>query len=196
MTSPFVSVIIPTYKRPDTLDRAVRCVLNQTYPNVEAIVVDDNDPDTEGRLRTEEMMKQFEGNPRVKYIKHDHNRNGSAARNTGVRSSRAEYVAFLDDDDEFMTGKIAAQVQVLQDRGLEWGACYSKYSYKKTGMNELISSEHREGNLYLEALMRSFHIAGGSNLLVRRIYYDQIGGFDEAFRRNQDVEWANSTFDG
>ena len=108
-----VSVIIPTYKRPDKLDVAINSVLRQTYPNVEVIVVDDNDPDTEGRRLTEEKMSKFNDESRVKYIKHDHNKNGSAARNTGARASKGEYVAFLDDDDEYLPNKIESQLQTL-----------------------------------------------------------------------------------
>ena len=52
MEQPLVSIIIPTYKRPDTLERAINSVLNQTYKNIEVIVVDDNNPDTEGRRLT------------------------------------------------------------------------------------------------------------------------------------------------
>lgn len=57
--TPLVSVIIPTYKRPDYLDRAIDSVLNQTYNNIEIIVVDDNNPNTEGRERTEKIMRRL-----------------------------------------------------------------------------------------------------------------------------------------
>ena len=55
--NPVVSVVIPTYKRVDTLDRAIDSVLKQTYSNIEVIVVDDNNPDTEGRIAAENLMK-------------------------------------------------------------------------------------------------------------------------------------------
>ena len=98
--TPLVSVIIPTYKRPDYLDRAIDSVLNQTYNNIEIIVVDDNNPNTEGRERTEKIMRRYENNPHVIYIKHEYNKNGSAARNTGFKASHGVYLAFLDDDDQ------------------------------------------------------------------------------------------------
>ena len=106
MQKGLVSVVIPTFRRPDKLERAIESVLAQTYPRVEVIVVDDNDPDTEGRLLTEQIMFRYVANSRVRYIKHEHNKNGSAARNTGARNSDAEFVAFLDDDDEFFPEKI------------------------------------------------------------------------------------------
>lgn len=188
-TNSLVSVIIPTYKRPDTLDVAIKSVLQQSYPYVEVIVVDDNNPDTEGRRQTEKKMSQFNNEPRVKYIQHKHNKNGSAARNTGARASNGEYVAFLDDDDEYQPRKIESQLEVLTARDSSWGCCYSKYATRKAGQNAVESSEHREGNLYLEALMREFHIASGSNLLVRKEAFLEINGFDESFKRNQDIEF-------
>lgn len=188
-TNSLVSVIIPTYKRPDTLDVSINSVLRQTYPNVEVIVVDDNNPDTEGRRLTEEKMVQFSENPRVKYIKHEKNKNGSAARNTGAMASQGEYVAFLDDDDEYRTRKIESQLEVLATKDNNWGCCYSKYATRKSGQKAVESDECREGNLYLEALMREFHIASGSNLLVRKEAFMAIGGFDESFKRNQDIEF-------
>ena len=188
-TNILVSVVIPTYKRPDTLDRAIQSVLNQTLNDVEVIVVDDNNPDTEGRVLTESKMAQFANEQRVNYIKHERNKNGSAARNTGARAASGEWVAFLDDDDEFLPRKLENQLQVLEGKGEEWACCYSKYATRKEGKEPVESSEHREGNLYLEALMREFHIASGSNLLVRKDAFMAINGFDESFKRNQDIEF-------
>lgn len=182
------SVVIPTYKRPDTLDRAINSVLNQSIKNVEVIVVDDNNPDSDGRALTELKMARYANEPRVHYIKHEHNKNGSAARNTGARASSAEWVAFLDDDDEFLPKKLESQFQVLEGREEEWACCYSRYAIRKPGKKLVESNEKREGNLYLEALMREFHIASGSNLLIKKSAFDAIHGFDESFIRNQDVE--------
>lgn len=184
-----VSVIIPTYKRPDTLDRAIRSVLDQSVKDVEVIVVDDNNPDTEGRALTEAKMTQFAEEPRVRYIKHERNKNGSAARNTGARAATGEWVAFLDDDDEYLPKKLESQLSALEGRDEEWACCYSKYATRKQGKEPVESNEHREGNLYLEALMREFHIASGSNLIVRKTAFDAINGFDESFIRNQDIEF-------
>ena len=127
MEQPLVSIIIPTYKRPDTLDRAINSVLNQTYKNIEVIVVDDNNPDTEARSKTEHIMSVYADNPRVRYIKHEKNKNGSAARNTGARYSQAKYVAFLDDDDEFFPEKIEAQVKRLEELPDEYAVCYRRW---------------------------------------------------------------------
>lgn len=186
--SPKVSVIIPTYKRPDTLDRAIKSVLNQTYPDVEVIVVDDNNPDTEGRRLTEEKMAIFAGNPRVKYIKHEKNKNGSAARNTGAKNSNAKYIAFLDDDDEFYPEKIETQVKRLEELSNDYAVCYSSVVYEKENGVIRYSKETREGDLFFDALTRNLSIQAGSNLFIRKDAFDSIGGFDESFRRSQDKE--------
>ena len=184
----FVSVIIPTYKRPDTLDRAINSVLAQTYPYVEVIVVDDNNPDTEGRRLTEEKMAPYSDNPRVKYIKHEKNKNGSAARNTGAKASNAKYLAFLDDDDEFFPEKIDAQVKRLEELPIDYAVCYTYVVYEKENGQIRYSTECREGDLFFDALTRNLSFQAGSNLFIRKDAFDSIGGFDESFRRSQDKE--------
>lgn len=186
--TPLVSIIIPTYKRPEKLPRAIQSVLNQTYDNLEIIVVDDNNPETEARKNTEIIMSQYMSNTKVRYIKHECNKNGSAARNTGVRNSTAKYVGFLDDDDEFLPNKIENQVDKLESLPSEYALCYCRYYIDKPGSKMFLSSENREGDLYFDALTRKLVIQAGSNLLIRKDAFDLIGGFDESFKRNQDKE--------
>ena len=113
MENPKVSVITPTYKRSEMLPRAVRSVLAQTYKNIEIVVVDDNNPDSEWRNATEQRMKEFDNDPRVIYVKHDKNMNGSAARNTGIKFSTGDIITYLDDDDWYYPEKVEKQVQYL-----------------------------------------------------------------------------------
>ena len=96
-----VSIIIPTYGGSESLLKSVDSVLLQDYSEFEIIVVDDNDPDTDARKKTELLMGKYTNDPRVKYIKHERNKNGSAARNTGFIESEGEYICLLDDDDFF-----------------------------------------------------------------------------------------------
>lgn len=188
MNGPLVSVVIPTYKRPDTLDRAILSVLAQTYHNIEVIVVDDNNPNSEGRQLTEVKMSKFEEDSRVKYIKHEYNKNGSAARNTGARNSNAKYIAFLDDDDEFYPEKIEAQVKRLEELPKEYALCYTLVVYEKENGVLRYSKENREGDLFFDALTRNLSFQAGSNLFVRKDAFESIGGFDETFIRSQDKE--------
>ena len=189
MSNKLISVIIPTYGRPQFLSRAIHSVLNQTYQNIEVIVVDDNNPGTDARNETEKAMQEFAANDKVKYLQHECNKNGSAARNTGWRASKGEYIAFLDDDDEFLPGKAEAQLRCLEQLDDSWGACYTAYHVIRGGGGVDFSGENRSGALYVQALMRTLYIMGGSNLFVRRKVVEEIDGFDESFQRNQDLEF-------
>jgi glycosyltransferase involved in cell wall biosynthesis len=183
-----VSVIIPTYKRPDTLPRALESVLKQSYNNIEIIVVDDNDPEWHERVLTEQLMESYL-NQNVHYVKHERNKNGSAARNTGFRHSKGAYIMFLDDDDEFTEHKVEEQVKKLDALDKSWGACYTNYVRKKNGKVIVRGAEKREGALLSEELMRNLFVHAGSNLMIRREVVEEINGFDESFTRNQDVEF-------
>ena len=190
MENPLVSVIIPTYKRPDVLSRSIESVLNQSYDNYEIIVVDDNDPESEERKRTETIMQSYCDNVKVSYVRHSYNKNGSAARNTGFGMSKGKYIMFLDDDDEFTKDKIQRQVTCLEDRDMTWGACYTGY-IRVNSDNEVVArgAEAREGALLVEELKRNLFVHAGSNLMVRRCVMEDLNGFDESFLRNQDVEF-------
>lgn len=189
LEKPLVSVVIPTYGRPAFLTRCIESVLKQTYQNIEIIVVDDNDPDTEVRMATEAVMRKYRENPHITYLKHNRNKNGSAARNTGWKQSKGKYITFLDDDDEIVDTKIERQIECLEISDDSWGCCYTAYRLEKESGAYQVSSEHRSGYLYIEALMRTLFMGSGSNLLLRKSVVDEINGYDESFKRNQDIEF-------
>ena len=186
---PLVSIVIPTYSRPMFLKRCIESALKQTYENIEIFVVDDNNPDTEERHETEVIMLDYKNNEKITYLKHEHNRNGSAARNTGWKKSSGKYITFLDDDDEIDPKKIAKQVQCMENLDESWGACYTGYKLLKENGDAQISSECRMGDCYLAALMRTMFMGSGSNLFIRKSIVDSINGYDETFQRNQDIEF-------
>ncbi len=105
---PKVSTIIPTHNRPHLLPRAIASVLKQTYQDFEIIVVDDGTQE-----RAKEVVEAF-ADPRIRYIQHEQERGAPAARNTGIRNAHGEYVAFLDDDDEWLPEKLELQVDALE----------------------------------------------------------------------------------
>lgn len=187
---PLVSVVIPTFKRSDVLSRSIDSVLAQTYSNYEIIVVDDNNPDSDERKNTENVMRVYADQHKIKYIKHSKNRNGSAARNTGIKASSGKYIMFLDDDDEFCPVKIYSQVEKMESLDSSYGACYTKYvDVSNEGKIVSTCAENREGMLYVEELKRNLFIHAGSNIMVRKSVVDELNGFDESFNRNQDVEF-------
>ena len=102
-----ISIIIPTYNRAQYVVRAVRSALEQTYQNVEVIVVDD------GSIDDTQLSLATLSDPRLRIIKQD-NGGVSAARNTGIAAALGEWVAFLDDDDSWMPNKLECQLHYMQ----------------------------------------------------------------------------------
>lgn len=107
MTSvvPSVSAVIPTRNRPELVCRAVRSVLAQSYVGLEAVVVIDG-PDA----ATREALAALD-DPRLRTLELENSVGAAEARNLGVKNARGEWVAFLDDDDEWLPAKIEAQMQ-------------------------------------------------------------------------------------
>lgn len=182
MNKDLVSVVIPTYKRSDDLPRAIESVLNQTYSNIEIIVVDDNGNGSEYQLATEKRLKKYIEKGEITYIKHATNKNGSAARNTGIRNSNGTYIALLDDDDYFYKDKIKKQVDYLTLHE-EFDAVYCFIRTKGVIANE----NKQEGNLAVNVLLMNCFLQT-SSLLFKKESLVAINGFDESFYRHQDYE--------
>jgi glycosyltransferase involved in cell wall biosynthesis len=104
-----VSVIIPTYNRAATVLGAVQSALDQTYPSIEVIVVDDGSTDN-----TSEQLSSFLS--QIKFLRQK-NAGPSAARNHGARHASGDILAFLDSDDIWMSDKIARQVALMEAHG-------------------------------------------------------------------------------
>lgn len=178
-----MSVVIPTYKNRGGLKRCIDSALAQTYNNIEIIVVDDNNPETPHRKATEDVLSQYSDNEKVHYIKHEHNKNGSAARNTGWRNSHGQYIAFLDDDDQYLPEKISKELQFLFEHE-EFDAAYT---FEKTEDGKDIRIIPFEGDVSKQILMLESHIQT-STIMFRRYALERINGFDESYRRHQDLE--------
>ncbi|SHI41741.1 TPR repeat-containing protein [Clostridium cavendishii DSM 21758] len=109
-----VSIIIPVYNGEKFIAKAVKSAINQTYRDIEIIVIDDGSTDN-----TKEIVKQYD----VKYI-YQNNSGPSIARNNGIKISKGEYIAFLDADDIYMTNKIERQIQEFE-KDNELGIVYN-----------------------------------------------------------------------
>ena len=193
-----VSVVIPTYKRSEFLLRTIESVLNQTYKNIEILVVDDNGLGTEFQKETQEKLQSLIDSGSITYIPHEINKNGSAARNTGFKASKGEFINFLDDDDELMPDKIEKQVETLELCGLEYGATYCNSTVKRIqniSRKLIVKSSHyiQEGDV-LEVYLLDCCCFGTSSLLFRREIVETLNGFDESYIRHQDVELLTRFF--
>ena len=188
MSKPLVSIIIPTYKSGETLRQAIQSVLDQDYRPLELLVVDDNQPGTAERAATEAIMASFAGHPLVTYLQHERNRNGSAARNTGFRQSRGDYLCFLDDDDLFLPGKLTWQVA--------WLAAHPEHDAVYTWRRQYggVIGSDKSGDLSADLLTLSFTPYTSSIMLTRRSC-SVLNGFDESYRRHQDYEFLLRFFE-
>ncbi len=181
---PKVSVIIPTHNRAAMLKRAVDSVLAQTFDDFELLIVDDCSTD-----ETPEVMARLD-DPRIRVFRHCRNRGVSAARNTGISNAHGEYIAFLDDDDEFFPTKIEKQVQALDAAGPEVGMVYvwSAFVDPTVGMID-VGCPTAEGYVFDEALRLRLILGMGSTSMFRASAINEVGGFDEGLMLSEDLEF-------
>lgn len=190
--NPLVSIIIPTYSRPENLSRAIDSVLSQTYSPIEIIVVDDNGIGTDSQIETEHYLKPYIEKNQILYIKHEINKNGSAARNTGVKVAKGKIIGLMDDDDEFLPTKIEKQVYALEN------AHKKDSQYNGSYCNLLLVCDKirtkQKLNLPTDNLSEDLLLGkswfNSSTLLFYKNAYESISGFDERFLRHQDWEFT------
>lgn len=177
---PTVSVVVPTRNRGDLLPRAIASVLRQTFADLELIVVDDASSD-----HTPEVLARLAAaDPRVSAVRSPARRGVSAARNLAVARAVGRYVAFLDDDDEWLPAKLARQVEVLEngDAGLVYCPCLY---VGPDGREERMGTEDVSARPAREALFRR-NLLSTPAVVVRRDLLCRVGGFDEALPQMED----------
>jgi glycosyltransferase involved in cell wall biosynthesis len=174
-----VSVVIPTYNYAHFLGDAIESALAQAYKNIEVIVVDDGSSDN-----TSDVVKKYEG--AVRYI-YQNNRGLSAARNTGIRESRGQYIAFLDADDIWMPEKISEQLKLFEGQN-NIGAVSCRFYEMNERMIVLAESKHKDypPKVLKEKLMLSNAVSGGSSIVVKKECFDLVGLFDEKLSAAED----------
>lgn len=188
-----ISVIIPTFGTPDLLDKAIESVLRQTYTDWELIIVDDNNPDTEARRQTERLVGTFTDS-RIKYIRHPHNRNGAAARNTGIQAAKGDYISFLDSDDQYLETRLEKCFTELACADAAVGGVYTGCEFRRSGKTYLRYKDVKTGRFLVETLSCTFMFCTGSNIFVRKSVIEELRGFDETFLRHQDYEFLVRLF--
>lgn len=169
-----VSVIIPTYNRIDTLERAIESVKNQTYKNIEILVIDDNANNKEIREKIKNLVSKFND---VQLILNKENLGGALTRNEGIKNAKGKYIAFLDDDDEFYPQKIEKQYNLykkLNNEKVGLIYCYAKFIQNK---GEKIHKKDYEGIPLKEHLISC--IAATSWWFCPKSVLEDIGGFED-----------------
>ena len=183
--SELISINLTTYNRSELLSRAIKSVLIQSYKVWELIIVDDGSTDN-----TISILKNFtKQNRRIKVIRHASNQGNAAARNTALAESRGKYVAFLDDDDEWIDGdKLKKQLKILRaspDTKLGL-VCTSVNIISEKGTLPVIIKRPKN--------LKSFILSGNGRIysptvMTKREIMLQAGGFDTFIPRGIDSEF-------
>lgn len=184
--APLVSAIITTHNREqDMVIRAVKSVLNQTYPHIELIVVDDSTPSFAQRAEVERSVCGLSAD--IIYVKHEVCQGACAARNTGLSRAKGRYVSFLDDDDEWMPTKIEEQLKGFIDDDV--ALAYSQLIVIYDEDHEECLGTAREANGYVfEKLLKRNVIGPTSNPLIKKECIEAVGGFDVMMESCQDYD--------
>jgi glycosyltransferase involved in cell wall biosynthesis len=172
-----VSVIIPAYNQGVYLGKAVQSVLDQTYPDFDIVIVDDGSTDD-----TADIARGFK-DQRIRYI-YQENRGLSAARNTGIQNSDGELLTFLDSDDLFFPDKLEVLVAELNHHPEVGFVAGQAVLIDENGnpLGEVFNTPLPEDPARL-LLWNPLHVC---SVMVRRLWIDRVGLFDERFRAYED----------
>lgn len=178
---PLVSVILPTRNRVELLRRAVASVQAQTERRFELIIVDDASSDN-----TQAVLQQLAAaDTRTRIVRNTIPSGGGGARNDGIKLSRGQWVAFLDDDDEWFPHKLERQLQTLQSNEVAV-ACSCGYILRSTcNASRLVAVR---ANTTVQQLLTKNCLGGASMCMCTSEALRAIGGFDPSLRSGQDLD--------
>ncbi|HOT74378.1 MAG TPA: glycosyltransferase [Candidatus Wallbacteria bacterium] len=168
-----VSVVIPTYNRGNLISETIKSVIDQSYRDIEIIVVDDGSTDN-----TEEVIKNIKFS-NLFYIKTLNSGRPAVPRNTGFKQSRGEYVAFLDSDDIWLPDKVKKQVEIFKSNpeiGIVF--CQCKFFGKEYHKNKMFPTRAYCGNVFEKLITGNF--VPTVSVLCRRDALENVGLFDES----------------
>lgn len=183
-TVPLVSVVLPTYDRPEFLRSSVASVEQQTYPRVELVVVDDHSPNPADATLDRGSTDLHS----MRVIRHGTNRGANVARRTGIDHAHGTLIAFLDDDDRWHPAKLAKQVAAFE-ADEEVGVVYTGQQYRDRHGNVTGTRVPSTRGDATRAILRGASVGPFSTLLVSARVIDAAGGPDPRFPSLQDKEW-------
>ena len=181
MTAPRVSVILPTRNRAHLLPRAIRSVLGQSFPDWELLVVDNGSTDG-----TEVLVRHFQKqDARISYLA-EAKRGLPRARNRGLKEAQGEWVAFLDDDDEWLPERLSRQITFLESHP-EIGLLYSQ-AHVKNAKGETIGLKPSAAPVFTFEELLERNSIPLPTVMVRRQCLEKVGGFDETLGFVEDYD--------
>lgn len=176
-----VSVIMPSYKRHKGLVyRAINSLLNQTYDNMEVVLIDDNAKEElrEYRAELESLVLELD-DERIVYLQNQENLGGAGARNEGIKVATGEYITFLDDDDEYLPDKVKKQLTFMLENDLDMS--FTKLCIYNE-RNKLIDVREHEIKLFDKLYLKKYHltkqITGTPTFMMKKDVLIEIGGFE------------------
>jgi glycosyltransferase involved in cell wall biosynthesis len=166
--------------------QAIDSVVNQTYKNIEIIIVDDNGKNSAIQKSCEKNIHtKYYRCTNIKYIIHLYNSGGSAARNTGIKNSRGTFISFLDDDDQWVKNKLEKQIPIINTDDKK-GLVYSSVYVVEKNETKIFQPKVR-GKVLKQFLSRN-HIRTTSSIVCRREHLIEAGLFDENLPVRQDFD--------
>lgn len=178
-----ISVVLPTFNRGSVLARAIGSVLNQTYADLELLVIDDASTDD-----TRDVVQSIH-DERLRYLRLANNVGPAAARNAGIRQARGDLIAFQDSDDEWLPGKLEEQMKVFENAPAEVGVVYTGFWKVQGDKKTYIPSSttpRMEGNIH-DILLRG-NFVGTPTAVVKKECFGKAGMFDEEMAMLEDWE--------
>lgn len=177
-----VSVLIPTYNRAGYIEGAIETATNQTYDDLEIIVVDDHSTD-----RTPRLLNQYLDSDAVRVLRNDENRGIAASHNRAAEAAKGEYLCILDDDDRWHPTKVEKQVRRMNHRSDDVAVVYTGGVDTKNGRPIRWYRPDLRGDIYPEVLCE-FAMNPHSGHMIQASKYAAVGGFDTEFPRGVDWE--------
>lgn len=177
-----VSVIIPTYKRKlDFVSNALHSVINQTYKNIEIVVVDDSPSDFPYRDEIRDYVNSLTS-CKVIYIRNEKNLGGSLSRNVGINAANGEYITFLDDDDEYLPGKVEKQLKFMLETDCDMS--FSNMIMYRLDGKVCDYRDHKGIKNYDNDTLLRYHLtknlSGTPSFMFKADKLREIGGFKDA----------------
>ena len=189
-----VTVVIPTYKRFDYLERLLVSLTIQTYKDFEVIVVDDHSPDQDSY---QEVIKKFENEfISLTYLTNKENSGAPHSRNRGIRLAKGELIALVDDDDEWFSTKLEKQVKCFEDGEKSLGLVYTWADVVNENKEKIAENREVVIGIGKKDIVNRCFICSPSVMLTKNALVSS-GMFDESFPSCQDWDmWTRVFFNG
>jgi glycosyltransferase involved in cell wall biosynthesis len=183
--NPKISVILPVFNREHLIERAIRSVLNQSYTNLELLVIDDASTDRTPKKIFEIM------DDRLKYFRNNANFGPSKSRNRGIELSSGELIAFQDSDDEWYPDRLEKQINTLCNSSEDTAAVYCAMEFIDFNTGKKIGEFVYNAD-FRKTFTKGTHLVCPANVtvLIKKNILEEVGYFDERLFAEEDIELA------